>query len=77
MVTHQGNPVSKGAAVGRVYKYVPYQAVVEQTGIRPEQMCIRDRGWTPPPQMGMVGFRWQQGRLNWWAVLKYCCRVRG
>lgn len=37
MVTHQGNPVSKGAAVGRVYKYVPYQAVVEQTGIRPEQ----------------------------------------
>ncbi len=38
MVTHQGNPVSKGAAVGRVYKYVPYQAVVEQTGIRPEQV---------------------------------------
>lgn len=37
MVTHQGNPVSKGAAVGRVYKYVPYQAVVEQTSIRPEQ----------------------------------------
>ncbi len=38
MVTHQGNPVSKGVAVGRVYKYVPYQAAVEETNIRPEQV---------------------------------------
>ncbi len=38
MVTHQGNPVSKGVAVGRVYKYVPYQAAVEKTNIRPEQV---------------------------------------
>lgn len=33
MNIYQGNPVSKGAAVGKVYKYVPYKARVEQTGI--------------------------------------------
>lgn len=38
MVTHQGNPVSKGVAVGKVYKYAPYEAVVEETNIRPDQV---------------------------------------
>lgn len=37
MNTYQGNPVSKGAAVGKVYKYVPYKPRVEQESISQAQ----------------------------------------
>lgn len=38
MNIYQGNPVSKGVVIGKVYKYVPYQAEVIQTIILPEQV---------------------------------------
>lgn len=38
MNTYQGNPVSKGVAAGKVYKYVPYKAQVEQTSITQDQV---------------------------------------
>lgn len=34
MKTYKGNPVSSGIAVGEVYKYVPYHAVVEEASIQ-------------------------------------------
>jgi phosphoenolpyruvate-protein phosphotransferase (PTS system enzyme I) len=38
MNTYPGNPVSKGAVVGKVYKYVPYEAEVIHTNIVPDQV---------------------------------------
>lgn len=38
MNTYQGNPVSKGVAVGKVYKYVPYKSKVEQDSISRDQV---------------------------------------
>jgi phosphotransferase system enzyme I (PtsI) len=37
MHTYQGNPVSKGVAVGKVYRYIPYEAKVEETTVAPEE----------------------------------------
>ncbi len=38
MEKFQGNPVSNGIAVGEVYKYVPYQAVVEEATVGAEEV---------------------------------------
>ena len=43
MKTYQGNPVSNGIAVGEVYKYVPYQATVEEASIQESEVeaCLK------------------------------------